>query len=178
MLKRASTTRKWTVEQEAEIFQIICSRRPWQVGFKSSYRDTKISLWDRPLVQQLIVQKLRVSLSNGGVIAFLKRHGVPAIDCSGKQKQSGPSYAEGENRLQFRMSPMMSSDFDVVRPKQKTFMASVTNKQGKIFWLILKGQFTPIKQISFLKAVMAEFNNRILLVLDDTKYFAKSEVKD
>lgn len=192
--KKLGIGRKLTKEQEVEIFRLICSRRPWQVGFKHSYSGFKYSLWDRDLVMQLIEQKCGVNLSDGGVVNQLKRWGFPPLNMK-KQAQAGCNklirnwlgihYSSVEERAQaeeakiFWASKMKMVNQNVENDgTRRLSINNIISKQGKVHWLVIKGQFTPARQIMLLEALAGQFREKIFLFREDLELFTTKLVID
>lgn len=193
--KKLGVGRKLNKDQEAEICQLISSRRPWQVGFRSLYQNIKLSLWTRDLVRQLIELKytdrheFKLCFSDEGVANQLKRWGFPSLNMK-KQRKAGCTKiiqnwldvnsaaiqaqvkAEDGKILWMKKMTMVKKVEDLTRiakVQPKSSMITVINNQNKVHWMVIKKQFTPAKQIKFLKALIGEFREKIFLIREDFK---------
>ncbi len=194
--KKLGVGRKLTIEQETAIFNLICSKRPWQVGFTLPYHGAKLSLWTRDLVMQLIVREYEIKLSDGGLVNHLKRWGFP-LTSHGKRTYDrctvnirdwlDEHYADIQERAQaedaeiywLSKTALLNSEAGITPASNKgRQQLSAINNQGKIHWLIIKGQFTPERQIMLLKSLAGQSRKKVFLIRDDLSYYAKRDVVD
>lgn len=195
--RKKGAGRELSSEQEAMIFGLICGKRPWQCGVKAPYRGVKIILWNREVVGQLIDQKFNIKLSVRSVGNYLERWGFPQIH---EKKRAGcpkvicdwldEDYAVIQTRAQtegakiFWMSKTMMSNPEAgAMPEregslQRKSMIIATTNQGKVHWLVIKGRFTPERQIMFLKSLIGEFREKIFMIRDNLDYYTSSQVRD
>lgn len=198
--RKRGTRRELSSEQEANIFGLICKRRPWLCGVSGPYRDVKIILWNRDVVGQLIKKKYNIKLSVRSVGNYLERWGFPKIP---KKKRAGCSkvirkwldvdYADIQVRAQtegakiFWMRKTTMRKTTMCNPEARempegegrvrpVLMVTATTNQGKVHWLVIKGTFSPHRQIQFLEALAGEFREKVFLIRGDLKYFTSQQV--
>lgn len=188
---------KWklTKEQEAEIFGLMTTRRPFQLGFKLPYKGALQYLWSRDLLRQLIDQKFQIKLSDGGVVVYLTRWRFPPLDRStSKYDQCQKSirgwldihYAElierskSENAQLYWMgvnAPVGLPSQDGTKQKSLTMIPVIEN-QGRVHWMTIKGQFKPERQVMFLKSLSGQSRSKVFLIRNSLMHFAKKQVSD
>ncbi len=193
--KKIGVGRKLGKEQEAEVFKLICTKRPWQQDFTLPYRDARRSLWDRDLVMQLIERKYGIKLSDGGVVNHLKRWGFPLTSEGGRAydgctkeirnwlDEHYPAIqerAKAEDAKIFWVSntAMVIADAVKVVRQQKLSMISAITNQRKIHWLVIRGQFSPEQQIKFMTALINVNKQKVFMIRDDLNFYAKRDVVD
>jgi transposase len=195
--RKKGAGRELSSEQEAMIFGLICGRRPWQCGVKTPYHGVKIILWNRDVVGQLIDQKFNIKLSVRSVGNYLERWGFPQIR---KKKRAGcpkvicdwldEDYAVIQTRAQTEGAKIFwTSKTTMDNPEagamperegllQRKSMIIATTNQGKAHWLVIKGRFTPERQVMFLKSLIGESREKIFMIRDNHDYYTSSQVRD
>ena len=197
--KKLGVGRKMNNEQEAEIFKLICSKRPWQVGFKTSFHNVRLSLWNRELVRQLIEKKylllneFKLSLSDEGVANQLKRWGFSSVNMRKRgyagchrviQNWLDVHYPAIKDRVKsedgkilwMRKMAIGADELSEGKMLPKLSMIAVITNQSKVHWLVNKGHFVPARQIKFLNALISEFSEKIFLIREDYKTLESQEV--
>lgn len=184
---------KLSKKQEAVIFGLMTTRRPFQLGFQLPYKGTLQYLWSRDLLRQLIDQKFQIKLSDGGVVVYLARWGFPALVRSmSKYDQCHKSirgwldihYAEliarskSENAQLYWMgvnAPVGLPSQDGTKQKSLTMIPVIEN-QGRVHWMTIKGQFKPERQVMFLNSLAGQSRTKVFLIRNSTEHFAKDRV--
>lgn len=193
--KKLGVGRKLSKEQEAQLFNLITTRRPFQVGFKLPYKDAKLYLWTRDLLRQLILQKFDVVLTDGGVVNYLTRWGVSPLNRNkSKQKQCHVTIqAWLEVNLQNLISRSKIESAQLIwvgdialvglhaheKSRQKRLtMIQVISNQGRVHWLTVRGEFDPERQVMLLESLAGQFNNKIYLLRNSVSHFKNGLVID
>lgn len=187
--RKKGTGRVLSEEQEAELFQIICRKRPWQI-IKLSHRR---SLWDRDAVMQLIEQRYGVKLSLRCLDKYLERWGFtekkkrckrPYDHCSKEVKEwLDENYTKIQQRSKdedadiywVRRSTLTYVDGDKI--KRLPIIMTATN-QRKERWLVINGQYTPKNQIKFLTSLTLQSKKLIFLICENSKDYSTLEFHD
>lgn len=195
--RKLGTGRELSPEQEAYIFKRICTRRPWLCGIKHPYLNSKIGLWNRDVVRQLIKDKLEIELSVKSVGQYLERWGFPIASISKRRPRDRctrdvrvwldghysviEERARAENAKIFWVSKteLLNSEIGGVAESGngRQMLFAITN-QGKIHWMVIRGRFSPERQIKFMQILMDENREKIFLIRDDLKYYSRREAID
>jgi transposase len=196
--RKIGTGRLLNEDQEAMICKIICTKRPWKCGMSLPYRGKRVSLWTHDAVMQLIQEKCSIKLSARGISHYLNRWGFKLTkpyqspyDKSSKEIKEwlikhydaikDRAKNEGADIYWMQRKPVKSSSFlhlkECDEKKEKIFMCSITNNQGKVRFIITKGRFTSKQQINLMQSILNESRNKVFLIRDNTRTFNNDEVK-
>lgn len=188
-------TRKLSKEQEAEIFRLISTRRPFQLGFKLPYKKAKLFLWTRHLLKQLIKKKYQIELADGVVLNYLIRWGVTPLN-RGESKHDQCHIAIGEWLVEHGKVMLARSknekvpiywmgdiaviglqDIDRSRGRRLTMIPMIEN-QGRVHWLTISGAFNAERQVMLLKSLIGQTNSKVFLIRKTETHFKTKLVKD
>lgn len=193
--KKLGVGRKLTKAQEAVIFGLISTRRPFQLGFKLPYKNTKLFLWTRDLLRQLIQRKFEVKLTDGGIVNYLTRWGFPPLNrVRSKHDQCHVAIREwwikhgqvtlargkNENALIYWMGDIELIGLEAVeksRSKRLTLIPVIEN-QGRMHWLTVRGEFNDKRQVMLLESLVGQTNAKIFLIRKTSTHFKSKLVKD
>jgi transposase len=193
--KEFGVGRKLNKEQEKIIFDLITTRRPFQLGFKLPYKNAKLYLWTRELLWQFIKEKFEVNLTDGGVVNYLKRWGFSPLNrFESKQKQCHTAIqkwlalnlesviirSKNENALIYWMGEIDLIGFNAIergRNKRLT-MVPVIENQGRVHWLTLKREFDDERQVKFLNSLANQNRAKIFLIRKTVTHFKTKLVID
>jgi len=194
--RKPGTGTKLTSEHESELYRVISTKQPWQLGFRSLYRNTRVSLWDRDLLNQLIKKKYEVSLSYGSVSNLLKRWGFPSTNSKKRPYERCSKHIQDWLDINFAsiLERVQSENAEIYWVSKKSLgsisnetlttnseklrsIIYVINNQGKVHWRIIKGRFTPLKQIKLLNALVTQSKRKIFLIRDDRKLLGNVDVR-
>lgn len=198
--RKRGTGRILTADQEVEVRTFIRKRRPFFYGLKKS-------LWDRGVVQQLIWQKYELKLSERVVNNYLSRWGLavkkgPRYEwCSVAVRQwIDRNYKdivreanEMNAEIYWLMAPrpvdagLWRSEQAPVTPlpaanspgrsAQRLSMLAAKNNQGKVFWALSNGRYSPERQIKFIKALIRDTKkNGLFLIRPNTKDYGSKDL--
>lgn len=187
--------RKLNKEQEAEIFDLISSRRPFQLGFKLPYKKAKLFLWTRTLLMKLIDQKFAVKLTDGGVVNYLTRWGFPPLNRAKSNIDQCPKAIR--EWLDIHLEAMIASSKDekaqiywmgeialvglqsrdTGRQKRLTMIPVIEN-QGRVHWLTVRDLFTPERQVMLLKSLIGQARTKVFLIRRTPDHFKNAMVID
>lgn len=188
-------TRKLNNEQEAEIFRLISTRRPFQLGFKLPYKKAKLFLWTRHLLKQLIKKKYQIELADGVLLNYLIRWGfTPLNRDESKHDQCHVAIrewwiehgevtlarSENENALIYWMGEIELIGLDAIersRNKRLTMIPVIEN-QGRVHWLTVRGEFDDERQVMLLKSLVGQANKKIFLIRRTATHFKTKLVED
>ena len=188
-------TRKLNKEMEAEIFRLISTRRPFQLGFKLPYKNAKLFLWTRHLLKQLIKQKFQIELADGVIQNYLTRWGVTPLNRDeskyyqydlaikewlGKHLEITLSRSKNENAKIYwmgKIDPIGLETIDRSRNKRLS-MITVIENQGRVHWLTVRGEFNDERQVMFLESLVSQTNSKIFLIRRTATHFKSKLVKD
>jgi transposase len=173
-------------------------QRPWQRGLKKG-------TWSRDLVQQVVRERLGVTMTDRALANYLSEWGLqvdgpatPRARCTRQvrerlateyprivqraQDEDAEIYWVNEPKkldakLWFPEVPSnLDSSFVTPRPK-KAFMASVSTGQGKLLWVVGRGNFTATFQEQFAHTLLKNTNRRfVFLIGNGTTALAKDEL--
>lgn len=194
-VKKIGQTRLLTKEQEKEIFRLITSRRPFQIGFKLPYKNNLQYLWTRKLILKLIEREFNLELTDDGLVKYLVRWGFPKVNRVMPKHQQCEKPIREWLDVNFESLCMRAKDesADVlwlgqlapiemqlslsVKHKKLTMIPVIAN-QGQLSWLTISGKFTPEKQLMFLKSLVGQFRNKTYLILNTDQHFKSKLVND
>lgn len=188
-------TRKLSKEIEAEIFRLISTRRPFQLGFRLPYKNAKLFLWTRHLLKQLIKQKYQIELADGVVQNYLIRWGVTPLirdeskyyQCDqaiqewwGKHAEVTLSRSKNENAKIYWMGDINLIGLETIEHSRnkRLSMITVIENQGRVHWLTVRGEFDDERQVMFLKSVVGQAITKIFLIRRTATHFKTKLVKD
>ena len=193
--KKLGVGRKLTKAQEATIFGLISTRRPFQLGFKLPYKNAKLFLWNRDLLRQLIQRKFGVKLTDGGIVNYLIRWGFPPLNrFKSKHAQCHVAIREwwvehgevtlargkNENALIYWMGEIELIGLEAIersRNKRLTMIPVIEN-QGRMHWLTVRGEFNDERQVMLLESLVGQTNAKIFLIRKTSTHFKSKLVKD
>lgn len=188
-------TRNLNKEQEAEIFKLFSTRRPFQLGFKQPYKNKKLSLWTRELLKQLIKRKCQIELADGVVVNYLRRWGVTPLNrdkskhdlCDVAIQKWWQDHGEvtlarskNENAQIYWMGEIEVIGLHAIessRNKRLTMIPVIEN-QGRVHWLTIRGEFHDERQMMLLKSLVGQTNEKIFLIRKTASHFKTKLVKD
>jgi len=190
--KKLGVGRKLNKEQEAEIFNLITRKRPFQLGFKLPYKKVMPYLWSRNLLMQLIMRKFEVRLTDGGVVNYLTRWGFPPLNsplkmsdrihvqCTKVIREWFDIYQEAmiarskdEKAKIYWMYEIASVGLlssDTSRRSRLTMIPVIEN-QGRVHWLTVRGLFTKERQLMLLKSLVGQTNSKVFLIRNTEVHF-------
>ncbi len=190
--RRAGDKRALSAEQEGNIRQTICDKRPEQLKME-------FALWCRAAVCELIEREYQVTLHLRSVGKYLARWGfTPQKPIKRAYEQSPeavrtwldetyPAIAERARSEDAEIhwgdeTALVNTDVRgrSYAPKGKTpvamavggtrqklsMLVSVTN-QGKARWMIIDGNFNHEKLIEFFEALVTDTGRKVFLILDN-----------
>lgn len=187
-MKKLGQTRLLSHEQEQEIFRLITTRRPFQIGFKLPYKNALQYLWTRKLILKLIEREFNLELTDDGLVKYLVRWGFPKVNraISKHQQCEKPirdwldvnfeslcMRARDESAELIWLGNLMPIDMQQslsVKPKKLTMIPVIAN-QGQLSWVTISGKFTPEKQLMFLKSLVGQFRSKIYLIRNTDQHF-------
>ncbi|MGJ8619764.1 MAG: winged helix-turn-helix domain-containing protein [Methylophilaceae bacterium] len=187
--------RKLSDEQELAIFAKISRRRPFYYGFSSPYKNVQFTLWTRDLVKKLIDNEFKVNLTNADVVNFLKRWGFPPLNRQESKLDQCPKVIkewlsiEMDNLIErsiaekaqiYWMGHIASVGLSHSHPRaQKGLrMVSAIQTQGRLLWMIVRGPFTPKRQVMLLKSLVGQSRTKVFLIRQNLKHFNNESVCD
>jgi transposase len=193
--------RSLSAEQEANIRQLICDKRPEQLKME-------FALWTRGAVQQLIGRECGIELKIRAVGNYLKRWGFspqkpirrayeqkpeavkawldevyPAIEAraraEGGEIQWGDETAVINTDVRGRSYAPKGATPVTYAPgsRQKLSMISTVTNQGKARWMIIEENFGADRLIEFLEALIKDADSKIFLILDNLRVHHSKLVK-
>ena len=200
--KKNGSGRVLSEEQEANVRQIICDKRPEQLKME-------FALWNRAAVMQLIERECGIKLSVRGVGNYLKRWGFtpqkpikkayeqrpeavkewldekyPAIEQRAKTEGAEIHWGDetavvntdvrGRSYAPAGKTPVT---FAVGGTRQKLSMIATVTNQGKTRWMIIDEAFNSDKLIEFLEALIKDADNKVFLILDNLRVHHSKPVK-
>lgn len=188
-------TRKLNKEQEAEIFRLFSTRRPFQLGFKLPYKNKRLTLWTRDLLKQLIMHKCQIELADGVVVNYLRRWGVTPINrleskhdlCDLALRKWWQDHGEitltrskNENAQIYWIGEIKVIGLeDIERSRNKRLtMIPVIENQGRLHWLTVRGEFDDERQVMLLESLVGQTNAKIFLIRKTSTHFKSKLVKD
>ena len=188
-------TRKLSKEIEAEIFRLISTRRPFQLGFRLPYKNAKLFLWTRHLLKQLIKQKYQIELTDGVVQNYLIRWGVTPLirdeskyyQCDqaiqkwwGKHAEVTLSRSKNENAKIYWMGDINLIGLEAIEHSRNKRLSMITlvENQGRVHWLTVRGEFDDERQVMLLKSLVGQANTKIFLIRRTATHFKTKLVKD
>lgn len=193
--KQLGVGRKLTKAQETTIFGLISTRRPFQLGFKLPYKNSKFFLWNRYLLRQLIQRKFGVKLTDGGIVNYLTRWGFPPLNrVKSKHAQCHVAIrewwvengvvtlarGENENALIYWMGEIELIGLESIehsRNKRLTMIPVIEN-QGRMHWLTVRGEFNDERQVMLLESLVGQTSAKIFLIRRTAMHFKSKLVKD
>ena len=187
-MKKVRGNRKLSKEQDAKIFRLISTRRPFQLGFKLPYKNAKRYLWTRDLLNQLIDQKLQVQMLACDVVNFLKRCNFPLLNrVDSKHEQCPKSIREwldknlatinarskAENAKIYWVAEIKLVGLPPIKTSRNNRLTTipVIENQGRVHWLTVKGEFDDEKQKMLLKSLVGQSNGKVFLIRNTVNHF-------
>ena len=199
--RQTGTQRTLSAEQEANIRQIICDKRPEQLRMR-------FALWTREAAGRLIANRLKIELPHRSVGHYLKRWGFtpqkpirrvyeryePAVQSwLNEQYPTIAARAKAENAEIHWGDESALVNTDVrgrgFAPKGKTPLAlhpakretlsmiSTVTNQGTMRWMIIDANFNADRLIEFLDALVRSSTRKVLLILDNLSVHHSRPVK-
>lgn len=186
--------RMLSIEQENEIRRILYRKRPYQINITST-QTSRLALWSRDSVTQLIQQKYKTDLSPASLSNYLKRWGFPPMKKNQKPIARCSKEIRGwlEKHYEHLMQGELSNNTTIFwmdrkmvsigvfseksgKPVKQKMISAISN-QGKEFWLIINGTFDSGKQIRFIKNLInVSRGQRVLMIRSSATYFTTNEV--
>ena len=199
--RRAGQQRTLSAEQEADIRQIICDKRPEQLRMR-------FALWTREAVGQLIANRLKIELPVRSVGHYLKRWGFtpqkpirrvyeryepavqswlnevyPTIAARAKVENAeihwGDESALVNTDVRGRgFAPKGKTPLALHPAKRETLsMISTVTNQGTMRWMIIESNFNADCLIEFLDALVRSSARKVFLILDNLSVHHSRPVK-
>lgn len=184
-------------EQELELRNIICRKRPWQVGIKRQFGSLRLSLWCRDAVTCLIELKYGIKISERGLAKYLVRWGLSPPELMSSPYDRCPkdikkwlddnytlfvqrAKAEDAEICWVSKTNVVNTDewpaYEKNGKQLSLSMITAINSKGKIRWQIVTGAFTQKLQIIFLKAMRSESRKKIFMLRNNLKHYANKDV--
>lgn len=193
--KKLGVGRKLSKEQEIEIFGLISTKRPFQLGFKLPYKNAKLILWTRAMLRHLIKQRFEVKLTDSGVVNYLTRWRFSPLN-RGKNKKNQCHIAiqgwldihqeavivrsQNENAQIYWMGEVEVIGLQAIersRNKRLT-MIQVIENQGRVHWLTIRGEFHDERQVMLLRSLVGQTKTKVFLIRKTAYHFNTRLVKD
>ena len=186
--KKLGVGRKLSADQEAEMFRLMTTRRPFQLGFKLPYKNAKLYLWTRDMLIQLITQKFGVKLTDGGVVNYLTRWGFPPLNRrKAKEKQCHHTtqawleknldnliaHSKAENSQIYWLGDIALIGLhssEKSRQKRLTVISVISN-QGRHRWLTIRGEFNPERQVMLFQSLTGQSRDKVYLIRNTITHF-------
>jgi transposase len=193
--KKLGVGRKLSKSQEAVIFGLISTRRPFQLGFRIPYKNAKLFLWTRDRLRQLIQLKFDVKLTDGGIVNYLTRWGFPPLNrvlskhdqCHVTIREWWVEHGEvtlaqskNENALIYWMGEIELVGLEAIersRNKRLTMIPVIEN-QGRVHWLTVRGEFDDERQLMLLNSLAGQSHTKIFLIRRTATHFKSKLVKE
>lgn len=188
----AGSCRTLTAEQEVQIQQLICDKRPEQLKLN-------FALWTRAAVMMLIERECAIKLPVRSVGEYLKRWGFTPQKPIRRAYEKSPvavekwlveTYPEIKQRAKQEEAEIHWGDetavvntdvrgrgyaprgetpvaYVVGGTRQKLSMISTVTNQGKTSWMIIDGNFNHLRLIEFFEALIKQAGRKVFLVLDN-----------
>lgn len=194
-MKKLGQARLLSHEQEQEIFRLITTRRPFQIGFKLPYKNALQYLWTRKLILKLIEREFNLELTDDGLVKYLVRWGFPKVNRAMSKHQQCEKPIRDWLDVNFESLSMRARDESAeliwlgnlvpidmqlrlsVRPKKLTMIPVIAN-QGQLSWITISGKFTPEKQLMFLNSLVGQYVKKIYLIQNTNQHFKTKPVTD
>ena len=200
--KSTGDGRSLTEDQERQVQQIICEKRPEQLKMD-------FALWSRAAVMKLIEQECGITLSVRAVGTYLARWGFtpqkpikrayeqrpeavkawldeqyPVIAARAKAEDAEIHWGDetalvntdvrGRSYAPVGKTPVA---YAVGGTRQKLSMIATVTNQGKTRWMIIDEAFNADRLIEFLSALIKDANRKVFLLLDNLRVHHSKLVK-
>ncbi len=200
--KSAGDGRSLSEDQERQVQQIICEKRPEQLKMD-------FALWSRAAVMKLIEQECGITLSVRAVGTYLARWGFtpqkpikrayeqrpeavkawldeqyPAIAARAKAEDAEIHWGDetalvntdvrGRSYAPMGKTPVAHA---VGGTRQKLSMIATVTNQGKARWMIIDDAFNADRLIEFLSALIKDAKRKVFLILDNLRVHHSKLVK-
>jgi transposase len=200
--KSAGDGRSLSEDQERQIQQIICEKRPEQLKMD-------FALWSRAAVMKLIEQECGIALSVRAVGTYLARWGFtpqkpikrayeqrpeavkawldeqyPVIAARAKVEDAEIHWGDetalvntdvrGRSYAPVGKTPVA---YAVGGTRQKLSMIATVTNQGKTRWMIIDEAFNADRLIEFLTALIKDAQRKVFLILDNLRVHHSKVVK-
>jgi hypothetical protein len=187
--------RKLSEAQEKAIFDLISRRRPFQLGFKQPYKNIKLTLWTRDLMKQYIKNKWEVELTNADVVNYLKLWGFSPLNRRKSKLEQCPKVfkewldihmdnlidcSKAQEAQIYWVGDIASVGLSHSRPgaHKGLRMVSAIQTQGRLLWMIVRGPFTPKRQVMFLKSLAGQSRTKVFLIRRNLNHFDNELVSE
>lgn len=138
-------------------------------------------LWCRDSIKELIKLKNNVVLSPRGIDKYLLRWGFPKT----KQNQRPTSRCSQEIQRWIEQNPLSDQSSKIywlyrerLKTETKQSIISATDNRRKVFWTVIKGNYSQKKQIQFLQALAQQSRQRITVIRSNYKHYTQESVQE
>lgn len=197
--RKQGTDRILTLEQEAKLQTALYTYMPWQVRPSIRRDRSKLYLWDRDAVHQLIQQTYQIDLSTRCIGKYLERWGFPKIAhlqrpydrCSlYVREQLDPEYPRLMERSKqkgielFWLSSRQLSfgkgelTKEQLRFSRKFCIATATDNRGKTYWRCFNRPFGDAQQIAFLETLLLQTRRYLILIREGHLHYREAPVRE